>query len=115
MNKMHEQLARDLIQNVKDAQNNAEVLAMLTDDEDFVLLGMLMESLLVAKAKGDLIDFAQALSRVMGQKNAAKQGGSAINHIIDTFDGLGNQKKKLKKKLPKDLDPIDIFLIFKYH
>ena len=87
---MHEQLARDLIQNVKDAQTNAEVLAMLTDDEDFVLLGMLMESLLVAKAKGDLIDFAQALSRVMGQKNAAKQGGSAINHIIDTFDGLGN-------------------------
>lgn len=90
MNNLHEQLARDLIQNVKDAQNNAEMLAMLTDDEDFVLLGMLMESLLVAKAKGDLIDFAQALSRVMGQKNAAKQGGSAINHIIDTFDGLGN-------------------------
>ena len=90
MNKMHEQLARDLIQNVKDAQTNAEVLAMLTDDEDFMLLGMLMESLLVAKAKGDLIDFAQALSRVMGQKNAAKQGGSAISSIIDNFDGLGN-------------------------
>ena len=90
MNKMHEQLARDLIQNVKDAQTNAEVLAMLTDDEDFVLLGMLMESLLVAKAKGDLIDFAQALSRVMGQKNAAKQGGSAISSIIDNFDGIGN-------------------------
>ena len=90
MNKMHEQLARDLIQNVKDAQNNAEALAMLTDDEDFVLLGMLMESLLVAKAKGDLIDFAQALSRVMGQKNAAKQGGSAISSIINNFDGIGN-------------------------
>jgi hypothetical protein len=90
MNKMHEQLARDLIQNVKDAQNNAEVLAMLTDDEDFALLGMLMESLLVAKAKGDLIDFAQALSRVMGQKNAAKQGGSAISSIINNFDGIGN-------------------------
>ena len=90
MNKMYEQLARDLIQNVKDAQNNAEVLAMLTDDEDFVLLGMLMESLLVAKAKGDLIDFAQALSRVMGQKNAAKQGGSAISSIINNFDGIGN-------------------------
>ena len=42
MNKMQEQLARDLIQNVKDAQNNAEVLAILTDDEDFALLGMLM-------------------------------------------------------------------------
>jgi hypothetical protein len=90
MNKMHEQLARDLIQNVKDAQTNAELLAMLTDDEDFMLLGMLMESLLIAKAKGDLIDFAQALSRVMGQKNAAKQGGSAISSIIDNFDGLGN-------------------------
>jgi hypothetical protein len=90
MNKMHEQLARDLIQNVKDAQNNAEVLAILTDDEDFALLGMLMESLLVAKAKGDLIDFAQALSRVMGQKNAAKQGGSAISSIINNFDGMGN-------------------------
>ena len=87
---MQEQLARDLIQNVTDAQNNAQVLAMLTDDEDFMLLGMLMEMLLVAKAKGDLIDFAQALSNVAGQKNAAKQGGSAINHIIDTFDGLGN-------------------------
>ena len=87
---MQEQLARDLIQNVSDATDNANMLSMLTGDEDFVLLGMLMESLLVAKAKGDLLDFAQALSRVMGQKNAAQQGGSAINHIIDTFDGLGN-------------------------
>ena len=90
MNKMHEQLARDLIQNVKDAQNNAEVLAILTDDEDFALLGILMESLIIAKAKGDLVDFAKALSRVMGQKNAAKQGGSAISSIVDNFDGLGN-------------------------
>lgn len=90
MNKMHEQLARDLIQNVRDAQNNAQVLAMLTDDEEFMLLGSLMEIMLVAKAKGDLIDFAQAITKVAGQKNAAKEGGSAINHIIDTFDGLGN-------------------------
>jgi hypothetical protein len=90
MNKMQEQLARDLIQNVSDATDNANMLSMLTGDEDFVLLGMLMESLLVAKAKGDLIDFAQALSRVMGQKNAAKQGGSAISSIIDNFDGIGN-------------------------
>ena len=87
---MQEQLARDLIQNVTDAQNNAQVLAMLTGDEDFMLLGMLMEMLLVAKAKGDLIDFARAVSDVAGQKTAAKEGGSAINHIIDTFDGLGN-------------------------
>lgn len=87
---MQEQLTRDLIQNVTDAQNNARVLAMLTGDEDFMLLGMLMEMLLVAKAKGDLIDFARAVSDVAGRKNAAKQGGSAINHIIDTFDGLGN-------------------------
>ena len=87
---MHEQLARDLIQNVRDAQNNAQVLAMLTDDEEFMLLGSLMEIMLVAKAKGDLIDFAQAITKVAGQKNAAKEGGSAINHIIDTFDGLGN-------------------------
>ena len=87
---MQEQLARDLIQNVSDATDNANMLSMLTGDEDFVLLGMLMESLLVAKAKGDLIDFAQALSRVMGQKNAAKQGGSAISSIIDNFDGIGN-------------------------
>ena len=87
---MHEQLARDLIQNVRDAQNNAQVLAMLTDDEDFMLLGSLMEIMLVAKSKGDLLDFAQAVSDVAGRKNAAKEGGSAINHIIDTFDGLGN-------------------------
>ena len=87
---MHEQLARDLIQNVRDAQNNAQVLAMLTDDEEFMLLGSLMEIMLVAKSKGDLLDFAQAVSDVAGRKNAAKEGGSAINHIIDTFDGLGN-------------------------
>ena len=87
---MHEQLARDLIQNVSDATDNANMLSMLTGDEDFVLLGMLMESLLVAKAKGDLIDFAQALSRVMGQKNAAMQGGSAISSIINNFDSIGN-------------------------
>lgn len=90
MNKMHEQLARDLIQNVRDAQNNAQVLAMLTDDEDFMLLGSLIEIMLVAKSKGDLLDFAQAVSDVAGRKNAAKEGGSAINHIIDTFNGVGN-------------------------
>ena len=87
---MQEQLARDLIQNISDATDNANMLALMTGDDDFVLLGMLMESLLVAKAKGDLVDFAKALSRVMGQKNAAKQGGSAISSIIDNFDGLGN-------------------------
>jgi hypothetical protein len=90
MNKMQEQLARDLIQNISDATDNANMLSMLTGDEDFVLLGMLMESLLVAKTKGDLIDFAQALSQVMAQKNAAKQGGSAISSIINNFDGIGN-------------------------
>jgi hypothetical protein len=90
MNKMHEQLARDLIQNVSDASDNANMLALMTGDEEFVLLGSLLEMMLVAKSKGDLLDFARAVSDVAGQKNAAKQGGSAINHIIDTFDGLGN-------------------------
>ena len=87
---MQEQLARDLIQNVSDATDNANMLALMTGDEDFVLLGMLMEMLLVAKAKGDLVDFAQALSDVAAQKNAAKQGGSAVGHIINTFNGIGN-------------------------
>jgi hypothetical protein len=90
MNKMQEQLARDLIQNVTDAQNNAQVLAMLTGDEDFILLGMIMEMLLVAKAKGDLVDFAWVLSDVAAQKNAAKHGGSAVDHIVNTFNGIGN-------------------------
>ena len=90
MNKMQEQLARDLIQNISNATDNANMLALMTGDDDFVLLGMLMESLLVAKAKGDLVDFAKALSRVMGQKNAAKQGGSAMSSNIDNFHGLGN-------------------------
>ncbi len=87
---MQEQLARDLIQNVSDASDNANMLALMTGDEEFVLLGSLLEMMLVAKSKGDLLDFARAVSDVAGQKNAAKQGGSAINHIIDTFDGLGN-------------------------
>jgi hypothetical protein len=66
------------------------MLALMTGDEEFVLLGSLLEMMLVAKSKGDLLDFARAVSDVAGRKNAAKQGGSAINHIIDTFDGLGN-------------------------
>ena len=87
---MQEQLARDLIQNVRDAQINAKALALITDDEEFMLLGSLIEMLLVAKAKGDLIDFARVISDLAGQKTAAKQGGSAINHIINTFDGIVN-------------------------
>jgi hypothetical protein len=87
---MQEQLARDLIQNISDATNNANVLALMTGDEDFELLGMMMEMLLVAKAKGDILDFAQAMSRLAGEKNAAKQGGSAINDIVNNFNGIGN-------------------------
>jgi hypothetical protein len=90
MNKMQEQLARDLIQNISDATDNANMLALMTGDEDFELLGMMMEMLLVAKTKGDILDFAQALSQVAGEKTAAKKGGSAISHIINTFDGIGN-------------------------
>ena len=90
MNKMQEQLARDLIQNISNATDNANMLALMTGDDDFVLLGMVMEILLVAKAKGDLVDFARALSDVAGRKNAAKQGGSAISSIINNFDGIGN-------------------------
>ena len=87
---MQEQLARDLIQNVSDASDNANMLALMTGDEEFVLLGSLIEMMLVAKSKGDLLDFARAVSDVAGQKNAAKQGGSAVSHIIDTFNGIGN-------------------------
>ena len=87
---MQEQLARDLIQNVSDATDNANMLALMTGDEDFVLLGMVMEMLLVAKAKGDLVDFARALSDIAAQKNAVKNGGSAISSIINNFDGIGN-------------------------
>ena len=87
MNKVEEQLARDLIQNIKDAQRNSLTLAAITGDEDFELLGMMLEMMLIAKAKGDLEDFARACSKVAGQKNAAQQGGSAISSIIDTFDG----------------------------
>ena len=87
---MQEQLARDLIQNIDDAKMNANVLGAITGDEDFGLLALMLETMLIAKAKGELDDFAQAISKVMAQKNAARRGGSAINHIIDTFDGLGN-------------------------
>ena len=90
MNKMQEQLARDLIQNINDAKMNANVLAAITGDEDFGLLALMLETMLIAKAKGELDDFAQAISKVLSQKNAARRGGSAIADIIDTFDGLGN-------------------------
>jgi hypothetical protein len=90
MNKLEEQLARDLIQNIKDAQRNSLTLAAITGDEDFELLSMMLHMMLVAKAQGDLVDFSRACSKVAGQKNAARQGGSAIPSIIDTFDGIRN-------------------------
>jgi hypothetical protein len=90
MNKLEEQLARDLIQNIKDAQRNSLTLAAIVGDEDFELLSMMLQMMLVAKAQGDLEDFARACSKVAGQKNAARNGGSAISGIIDTFDGMGN-------------------------
>jgi hypothetical protein len=46
--------------------------------------------MLVAKSQGDLEDFARACSKVAGQKNAARKGGSAIPGIIETFDGMVN-------------------------
>jgi len=90
MNKLEEQLARDLIQNIKDAQRNSLTLAAIVEDEDFELLSMMLQMMLVAKAHGDLEDFARACSKVAGQKNAARNGGSAISSIINTFDGIGN-------------------------
>ena len=90
MNKLEEQLARDLIQNIKDAQRNSLTLAAIVEDEDFELLSMMLQMMLVAKAQGDLEDFARACSKVAGQKNAARNGGSAISSIINTFDGIGN-------------------------
>jgi len=90
MNKLEEQLARDLIQNIKDAQRNSLTLAAIVEDEDFELLSMMLQMMLVAKAHGDLEDFARAWSKVAGQKNAARNGGSAISSIINTFDGIGN-------------------------
>ena len=90
MNKLEEQLARDLIQNIKDAQRNSLTLAAIVEDADFELLSMMLQMMLVAKAQGDLEDFARACSKVAGQKNAARNGGSAISSIIDTFDGIGN-------------------------
>jgi hypothetical protein len=90
MNKLEEQLARDLIQNIKDAQRNSLTLAAIVEDADFELLSMMLQMMLVAKAHGDLEDFARACSKVAGQKNAARNGGSAISSIIDTFDGIGN-------------------------
>jgi len=90
MNKLEEQLARDLIQNIKDAQRNSLTLAAIVEDADFELLSMMLQMMLVAKAHGDLEDFARACSKVAGQKNAARNGGSAISSIINTFDGIGN-------------------------
>jgi glycosyltransferase A (GT-A) superfamily protein (DUF2064 family) len=90
MNKLEEQLARDLIQNIKDAQRNSLTLAAIVEDADFELLSMMLQMMLVAKAQGDLEDFARACSKVAGQKNAARNGGSAISSIINTFDGMGN-------------------------
>jgi hypothetical protein len=90
MNKLEEQLARDLIQNIKDAQRNSLTLAAIVGDDEFELLSMMLQMMLVAKSQGDLEDFARACSKVAGQKNAARKGGSAIPGIIDTFDGMVN-------------------------
>ena len=90
MNEMQKQLAEDLIRNVAAASDSARALTLLTGDSDFQLLAAMLEMMLVAKAKGDIEDFARACTIVAAQKNAASSGGSAIESIIVNFNGIAN-------------------------
>ena len=90
MNEMQKQLAEDLIRNVAAASNSAKALTLLTGDSDFRLLASMLEMMLVAKAKGDIEDFARVCTDVAAQKTAAAAGGSAIESIIVNFNEIAN-------------------------
>ena len=85
-NEMFEQIAKELIDNVVDGAQKAQVLSVLTGDSDLKLLSMLLLTLLQAQANGDLEDIAEAIVPVLSRKLEERTGKSLAKE--DLLRGL---------------------------
>jgi hypothetical protein len=80
MQNSNEKAAKALLANVNDAIENCEFLAITTGDDDFKLLAIYLKLGLVAKHKGDLLEFMQALSNIIDTH--INDGQDAVEDIL---------------------------------
>ena len=80
MQNSNEKAAKALLANINDAIENCEFLAITTGDDDFKLLAIYLKLGLMAKHKGDLLEFTKALSKVID--NHINHGQDAVEDIV---------------------------------
>ena len=66
---MNEKMANQLVDNIESAVEMCNTLAITTGDEEFVRMGLLLITLLVAKTKGDIDALAEAMIPVLSAKS----------------------------------------------
>ena len=66
---MNEKMANQLVDNIESAVEMCNTLAITTGDEEFVRMGLLLITLLVAKTKGDIDALAEAMIPVISAKS----------------------------------------------
>jgi hypothetical protein len=69
MREMNEKMANQLVDNIESAVEMCNTLAITTGDEEFVRMGLLLITLLVAKTKGDIDALAEAMIPVLSAKS----------------------------------------------
>ena len=87
MNELNEKVARELIENVMAGAEKAHLLAILTGDEDFKLLALMLVTMLQAQANGDIQDLAEAIGPVLARKIEERSGKPmAKDDLLRGFD-----------------------------
>ena len=86
MNELNVKLAKELIDSVFEGAEKAQLLAVLTGDEDLKLLALMLVTLLQAQAAGDIKDIADAVIPVLSQKIEARSGKKTASE--DLIKGL---------------------------
>lgn len=79
--KSKERLAQELLDNIDAAVTNCEVLQLLTGDDDFKLLSMLLRTALIGKAHGDITEMMLAIAGVIDKKIMA--GRDAVEDVLE--------------------------------
>ena len=86
MNELNVKLAKELIDSVFEGAEKAQLLAVLTGDEDLKLLALMLVTMLQAQAAGDIKDIADAVIPVLSQKIEARSGKATASE--DLIKGL---------------------------
>jgi len=81
MRNANERAASALVDSVRDAVAQCEFLAITTGDDDFKLLAMFLQIGLTAKAKGDMLEFMEALAGLIDKR--IQHGKDATADVIE--------------------------------